>query len=1413
MGFHIPTLPFELADIGLTPRRRLDATKLYDLALVFVGKSNSQYVIHLDENGEYTFTHDMLRFDRTYYQVFYDGDQKVLEAFYDGKGLILNLLTEKQTNLFVDMTVNECIIKASGPVCIDGKLNVKSALAISANALCFLDAVDVDGALSLTTQQGVGLLAACRAKRLTITAAYLYQSADISISQYDLSVQVFQQIKGSKSRIDSLRLVSEQCEIVGEFYVQKSCFLAANNLLIGDGKSVTRIELPVDHHIHVVNGVTKGQSSTVIGQMPESAIQGVKQATQWVVDESFFVDKRASLVFYNSRLEAKKIESRGDWSLHNCLIASQLTIIRGGSFGLSHSDLIGDKVSVFSGTMMFDNHSRMNLNDALITDETAHLLMNKSTAHVQHNILLFGTITMNRTTIHADNFRAYQTITLKKTQITCKTFFELQGDLKLNKLAIQAKTVLFAGKLDIDDATVKATTVDYQSHQGRMVKNFVRAESLSITGSDVKGNMMFMDSRLVFNTVTVRQHVIADKTSLVGVYDADICHNIEGILTLEQSQFITESQLHSLMSSHLELCKYSNILSGLIHSKGDMSARESAIYCDGLLQDGASLSVQSSSIRVNEQFESQRAELTFDAGSMVSAANVILRQSSTIRLKGKSVLAAREHTILGSNATLQSNDSSTYARKFFILGRAELCASLLSAQELLIYDRFGAQENTMIHVDERISLAKTAEVHLASSNMMGRDIETFGVLDVIDGNVHAEESMSFWSTSNTSLQGKSSAVAEDAVLRGKLVTKKKTAEHDEMPSTPTAKPILQIKKQMDISPLGSITGDEDLVLDADVISQSGTIELTGSFCARGRQFSNIGSVTASSIYLGFDDTVINHGLFSTKSMTIHSNFMNVLGQVYAKESLSCSGFVSLNMGLIAANNYVNDSFFSLNAGLIAPNLSADPKYIFSLANLAAVAKTAAIMSMPMHASGIQLFCMIPGFFSTAANLYHLSNRLDWDSLKTMRRHEYMPILCQVKNACMFGYGLYNHASSFGSEFSAWDASFTKMTQHPDIWASEWRTTLETTDWKQMGLRTLGAFGGSYTDTSLLHLNMGVSVAANTSKTNFMHLNVGSEQSLFSHNISTYALYNSGYSGGRESSFSATSVNNGGSLVGTTQLTLRAHKVVNSKTGTIQGKGAHVEIDEFHQDGTLRIEKGQLKITHFTDGTHAHSKLTDVALSGSTLDQHGEFQLKNVYIHEDEHVIADSHAHVLTDNVCVETSVFMYAGQLDYEHGLTVKAQTATFAHGSIVNGQRTSEDELFSPVQSDEQTASQSLDTPAESSLESQPEKEFKPQHVLTISAQKVTLNGRMVGGDYTQIQGQDTDTTNADGTKKVDLCDELVMGDSASIDLKYGSIHAEHADISGKTVLDSFSLHVTAGRLHQDGELPGWLGSWRLDN
>ncbi|MCR9192740.1 MAG: hemagglutinin repeat-containing protein [Gammaproteobacteria bacterium] len=632
--------------------------------------------------------------------------------------------------------------------------------------------------------------------------------------------------------------------------------------------------------------------------------------------------------------------------------------------------------------------------------------------------------------------------------------------------------------------------------------------------------------------------------------------------------------------------------------------------------------------------------------------------------------------------------------------------------------------------------------------------------------------MALWSDSKTTVAGATVVKAHDVVIRGDLVTQ----QPEESPDKKIGTPSIIGEARLDISSKATISGDEDLTVVADVIGQSGQVDLQAKFCAKGRQFDNNGPLTADSMYFGFDDAVVNRDMISARSIVCHSNLMNILGRIYAQETMSTSGMASINMGLIAANNYINDSFFSLNAGLIAPNFSADPKYIFSWTNLMSSARTLALMWAPMHASGIHLAFTVPGFVMSAANLYQSSDKLSWSGLCAMKRHEYIPIFCQAKSLLLLGHGMATHgnAAYYGEEAAVWKGDYSRASTDYYAYANEWQTTLRQTDWKQAGYRVTQSLAGSYTDTSVFHANVGASLAVNTANSSWMHANFGEEHSLFSHNINTSRLYNYGHSTGGEASFAATHIENQGVLSGSQQFCMRAN-TVNNEGGHIKGAHASVSIEELAQKGELVMQGGRVHISAFRDTKHAHTALEQVLLEGATLDSLGALAFKHTQVQETEHFITSSDNTFSTDDVSIKAPDFHANGTTDYQHHLSIQADSAIFGHGSVVNGQRTDAEKLFVPSETEGQS-------------------EFKPEHVLTVEASKVVLGGQLAGGDYTQIQGQKVGSDAA--ASKTDV---LTIEDSAQVVLTHGSIQAKQAGISGEAKLDGCNIDIDAGMIASD--------------
>ena len=129
MGIDLPKI-LAVLPMGVI-RRASSKTAL----IVLEDDTNQSHQIHFDEHNEYTFSSEAFCFNKPSQRAFFDGTQKVLEYVYDGQNLSIHIFTTNQTNLFIDVNVDECDIRAVGPVCIQGNFNILSRYDIAAKAL------------------------------------------------------------------------------------------------------------------------------------------------------------------------------------------------------------------------------------------------------------------------------------------------------------------------------------------------------------------------------------------------------------------------------------------------------------------------------------------------------------------------------------------------------------------------------------------------------------------------------------------------------------------------------------------------------------------------------------------------------------------------------------------------------------------------------------------------------------------------------------------------------------------------------------------------------------------------------------------------------------------------------------------------------------------------------------------------------------------------------------------------------------------------------------------------------------------------------------------------------------------------------------------------------------------------------
>jgi hypothetical protein len=1429
-------------DIGLIVRQKVADTDTANTVLVASKGSEGDAVqgfIRADDNNEYNFTPERLALAHSAYQAFYDGEAKIAEYFYDkkAKAFVLNVLTTKQFNLFADIACDELTIKAVGPLCIDAKITVKKNLTIEAKCFSVSDAVFCEGDAVLNAEQGMVVFAEVHAKTLDIHAAYFCQEAPITVEgQYDISAQAYQQKASAKTVSNNLRLVADQCDISGDLDVKENVFLTANNLFVA-----ADIEFLGQHHVHVGNCVVKAGSNFSV--MPTQKKTAEKLSNNFTVDNCLFVAENSWLKLKNTKLHADAVENSGSVSTEGCHVfvnrmeqnnqlemqGSTMTvsdcfvqygvaqskfsqvefnnkavIIKGGLFLLSDSEWTGRQAYVYAGGRLgINDSSDVFLGELISFDPEASLSIGASTVAVENNMRLYGNAVVDAARIVCDSFRSDKKLTLSNSAvINASNNVNLAGDFDSDNSTIHANRFRLEAKSKTRELAVYAAEIECISPSLNMDRALFSAKRISVIGvigANEADKVFFKESHLATERFSFKENVQFESSTLVGIEDANRCHSIQGNLTLVRSRFLTESQLHAVRE-HLHLDSFSTVRSGLVYSKSTLSVTEhSRIHCDAFLGQGGALHAEKGLVNVRGEVIATGVDVRLNSGSVLASSNTVLAKGSSLRLKGKSVLVAREKLRVDSGAKATSHSSTIATKRFVVLGRAELHESMLSAQELLIFEQFSASKKTVVNVEEQITLAKTARAKLEGSMMISRELRSFGDLVVDDSAVQVKEAVSLWSTSTTEMRGNSQLAADKLLLRGEVKTKTKTNSEA---AAKKEKIIMEVKKKVDVLRGGSIAGDANLMLLADEINQTGTVDLSADFSAKGRQFNNTGATTARSIYLGFDDSVVNHGMLSSKNMTIHSSFMNVLGSVYASQSFNCSGIASINLGFIAANNYNNDSIFSLSMGLTTPNLCADASDIFTVSNLGSAAKTAAIGLMPGYSNGIHLAAMIPGLLSTGMSLFDLVRNNGLEKISTMRRHEYIPIFCQLKSAVMFGSGFLSSYNGLESEYSNWSEAVSGFMRDPSSWQEKSWSAMQAANWNEIGMRSAGSLAGSYYDTSLVHINLGASLAGNTSKTNCLHMNFGVEHSLFSHNINTQVLHNSGVSSGRDASFTAVNTYNSGRLEGTHCFSFKGQKVKNTVTGEMLGRtGVNVNIGTLEQEGRLEFAKGQVNIDRFRATGNSTSGLTDVALSGSAVDiqDNSRFAVKNCAVKEKEHVVFEKNTHVETDNTSVNTKEVVVKGQLNHQNGLFIAADTVKFSKGSVVQGAVTAEEDLFVPVDPKTENGKPVADEEAadgKEKKENEEEKEFKPVHVLKVVAKKTALDGKLSGGDYSIIRGAEAASSEGDSAgdnseNSAARTGALTVGESADIDLRRGVVSEATAVFSGKTKLEKFDMDI----------------------
>ncbi len=261
--------------------------------------------------------------------------------------------------------------------------------------------------------------------------------------------------------------------------------------------------------------------------------------------------------------------------------------------------------------------------------------------------------------------------------------------------------------------------------------------------------------------------------------------------------------------------------------------------------------------------------------------------------------------------------------------------------------------------------------------------------------------------------------------------------------------------------------------------------------------------------------------------------------------------------------------------------------------------------------------------------------------------------------------------------------------------------------------------------------------------------------------------------------------------------IAGHEVVND--GHINLDSFSLEIDSLQQNNSQVLDSCSGEITQFRDSEKSSTTVTQSALTGERFTSAGTFDSQRTSFHYRDEFLTTKTSTFKSDDTWITTDHFQVEGKIDYQHLLSVKAETVSLQAGSSINGKKTAEDELFvtkeNPVTS--------VDTPTqtgETSEKKEEKKEFKPQHILAIETKKVHLDGKLAGGDFTSIHGKPIEAEGVE--EKTEKCELVEIGTSAEIDLTHGFISAQAGDVTGSAHLSGFDLDIDHTKIHHGGHL-----------
>ena len=1452
-------------------------TALHNIGIEITDKSSVNSLKHLlnpknslsrrvtkDEQGFYNLIN--LPFITQKKGELYDGEKKILSwDLSSSNDLILDIYCLEQVNLWDPLCFNSLFVNAQGPLFLGSTITCIQNMTVKSYSLACNKSVTCGQNLVIETVKGIGFLAPIICNGCIVRSETIYQFAPFEAKeQADFTCNVYSSKKGCELASPIFRLVAENAFIEGQTTITEKCFISANSLSFGLSDNTSNGLFSGEIHIKADYLYGLGAAQIVINSKGKPSIIEVKSHLNVDAEAIFTVDNttlhfdsvtlKGELHCTQTQLSINEIVNSGNLHFQqgNLVINQSLTMEAGGLFKLNESHalihenrctdgktiyhksiIVGKKQFIYQGSLDITGESTICLTDELSASPKSSLKVDNSAIETGKKMTVRGLFEINNSQVDAAVF-ACDSKALKGEGyfFSSSSHLSLSGNLDLVKGTIYAENLTIKGKINLDDTRIRSQYLQIKTDEGYINNLRLQTSHLNVVGGSKAQEVNFTRSVMTAHRFTSENHITLELTTLNLVGSDESVQSLgEGVILIK-SRIVSKKPILQAKDSTLNLQNNSSISAPILFTEGEVSSDFSVIFSQRLSQIQGAFTAKNTNLYISEQFTAMQSDVVIADNSRCIVPTVnFLNKTQTVLSNNSIILAQNSVTV----DKLSITDSTLVTSKMKTHGASQISKSVLAVEDLQIYHAFDVANQSQVSAEALITAAKESLITVHDSKIQTKSMGISGQMTLSDAQLVVDDKLRVGREGDLVLEPGSIIMSEYLAVIGQMhVTQKEDSEDKEDRTVPAQ---LRINDKFIITSKAKIDGNAPLVAEVGEFLNFGSINLSNSLATKGALFYNSGSLEADSIFLGYDDAVVNTGMIAANNMTIHSNFINPFGRVYVKESMSCSGFYGFNLGLICANNYSNTTLLSLDCGLVLPNLSADLKYVFSVGNLVSAGRTILSTMTPGYSNLINFACMIPSGIQAASSVYDLCKTKSFDDIKNMRRHEWMPIAGQLYSLGMLGFNAATTGYHAGVEFK-------------NLNAKGLFSGFAAPKWTDIGLKTATIFAGSYRDTSLIHLNMGLSLAGSTNHSSLLHVNTGVEASILSHSINTHWLYNEGISTGAESSFTASTIVNNGTMSGAASLFVSADTFINKDTAILSGHNAMVKVGSMKQEGRLDLDEGALHvddlkntgvitldkmaldvgdlaqnnkltmddcggdIKHFqADEKTASTTIQNSALKGESFNDKGQLELKNVSFKYTDSFEVAIDAKVHSTNVTVDTGNFTNKGNWEYDEMLVVHTKKAVLSEDGVINGQKTVEAELFvekekkpeetQPVKNTDEThnSPSESENKTDTGSTTKEEKTFNPKHVFILDADEAIIDGQLSGGDYTQIRGLQPEKVEG-ATEEVEIkkSHSVTFGDNAHIDLRYGSLQAENVANTGQVHLDSFSLDV--GHMSQDGLL-----------